>query len=360
MRVSRVLLCAALLFTQSLFSDGFVAGTPIKTAAGLVSIESLKVGDVVASFDQTNNFLSESTVTATTCILVPAVFEVKLADKNFEFLPNTFLQSSIKTNSLDSNELDTSLFTQLSNDDFKQINQLIENTCVEMFRLQRLNGNNKLENLFSIRLKKGPFAIHLIEVDPDHTFFATEQEILFHNWIASFGFTFAWGAGRALTFTNPFVFIGVTLASIAIDQAIRNSQRHGNTTEEKIFNYMDKLAESTATNTPMQNPKEPNNKKPDDPKKKIKSLEDILEESKFCDKTNKGTKIYEKDGGFDQANKDFDNLDLSEIKDIPKGRIGKLANGRRVNVRNSSSDKRPTLEIQRLGGKKAEVKIRFN
>jgi hypothetical protein len=131
MRVSRVLLCAALLFTQSLFSDGFVAGTPIKTAAGLVSIESLKIGDVVASFDQTNNFLSESTVTATTCILVPAVFEVKLADKSFEFLPNTFLQNSIKPNTFGPNSFDTNVLAQLSSDNFNRINQLIKDTRVE-------------------------------------------------------------------------------------------------------------------------------------------------------------------------------------------------------------------------------------
>ena len=49
MKIARVLFCSILLFTQSLFSDGFVAGTPVKTAAGFVPIENLKVGDVVAS-----------------------------------------------------------------------------------------------------------------------------------------------------------------------------------------------------------------------------------------------------------------------------------------------------------------------
>jgi hypothetical protein len=374
MRVARVLFCAALLFTQSLFFDGFVAGTPIKTAAGFASnqfvpnqfvpntfvpIESLKVGDVVASFDQNNNSLSESIVTATTCIVAAAVFEVEVDGKSFEFLPNTF---------------DSNVFGQLSFDDFERINQLIKDTCVEMFRLQNLNGNNKLENLFSIRIKKGPVDIHLLEVNPDHTFFATEHEILFHNWIASVGFTFAWGAGRALTFTNPFVFIGVTLASIAIDQAIRHSQKHGNTTEEKIFNYMDKLAESYATNSPMPDTKDldkekskesedkkeegSSEKKAEKSEEKIKTLDDLLEDSKFSNETSSNTKIYEKEGGFEQANEDFDNMDVSDVRDIPKGKLGKLPDGRYINVRSGSSDKRPTIEVQGPGSK--TTKIRYN
>jgi hypothetical protein len=88
MKIARVLFCAALLFTQSLFTDGFVTGTPIKTVAGFVPIESLKVGDVVASFDLKNNSLSESTVTATACVVAAVVFEVEFAGKKFEFLSN--------------------------------------------------------------------------------------------------------------------------------------------------------------------------------------------------------------------------------------------------------------------------------
>jgi hypothetical protein len=90
MRVARVLLCTVLLFTQSLFSDGFVAGTPVKTAAGFasnqfvtnqfVTIENLKVGDVVASFDHTNNSLSERTLTATACIMESLTMEVQRSD----------------------------------------------------------------------------------------------------------------------------------------------------------------------------------------------------------------------------------------------------------------------------------------
>jgi len=69
------------------------------------------------------------------------------------------------------------------------------------------------------------------------------------------------------------------------------------------------------------------------------------------------SKLFERTGGNNVANKEFDSLKPSEIKDIPGGRVGKLSDGRTVIVRERSSDGRPTLEIQ---SGKNRIKFRYD
>jgi hypothetical protein len=83
----------------------------------------------------------------------------------------------------------------------------------------------------------------------------------------------------------------------------------------------------------------------------------VLNGAKPGDKTKGHTKQWEKDGGNEQANKDFDDLDPENEKNIKGGKTGVLKDGRKINVRNHSSDGRPTLEIQ--DGKK-RIKIRYD
>ncbi|WP_192798426.1 hypothetical protein, partial [Brucella intermedia] len=76
---------------------------------------------------------------------------------------------------------------------------------------------------------------------------------------------------------------------------------------------------------------------------------------------------FQKVGGFDQANADFDALGLNNIRDITMpnggtGRVGLLPDGTKVVVRSESSENRPgfisqpTLEIQYNDG---PTKIRY-
>ena len=71
---------------------------------------------------------------------------------------------------------------------------------------------------------------------------------------------------------------------------------------------------------------------------------------------------YDKTGGYDQAEKDFNSLDLEEgsVKDRTgeRGKIktGKLRDGRDVNVREKSSEVHPTLEI--IQPNNTRIKIR--
>lgn len=79
------------------------------------------------------------------------------------------------------------------------------------------------------------------------------------------------------------------------------------------------------------------------------------------EKTGGGTRTWTKPGGFDEANKDFDKMNPSNVGDKGNGvRVGTLEDGRRVIVRPDSTDGRPTIEIQRPDGKRAGDKIRYD
>ena len=77
-------------------------------------------------------------------------------------------------------------------------------------------------------------------------------------------------------------------------------------------------------------------------------------------------KQYNKTGGYDQAEKDFNSLDLEKesVRDITdkegKKKIGVLRDGRKVNVREKSSEGHPTLEIIQPNKNKTRIKIRYS
>lgn len=87
----------------------------------------------------------------------------------------------------------------------------------------------------------------------------------------------------------------------------------------------------------------------------IATIDDLISSSTKGSATNGRTTQYVKSGGVSQANSDFDALNLSDIKPISGGRVGKLPDGRTVVVRNASSGGPPTLEVQ--DGKKGKNKV---
>ncbi|CNI34999.1 hemagglutinin-like secreted protein [Yersinia aldovae] len=87
------------------------------------------------------------------------------------------------------------------------------------------------------------------------------------------------------------------------------------------------------------------------------TVEDLTSTSSKGQQTTGRSKLFERSGGSDAANKEFDALSPSDIKDIPGGRVGKLPDGRTVIVRERSTDGRPTLEIQ---SGKNRMKFRYD
>ncbi len=68
--------------------------------------------------------------------------------------------------------------------------------------------------------------------------------------------------------------------------------------------------------------------------------------------------LWEKSGGIPEAEKDFNDKKPSNVKIYPNGvKVGQLPNGDTIIVRPTSSDGRPTLEIQQ--GKK-KIKVRYD
>lgn len=94
-----------------------------------------------------------------------------------------------------------------------------------------------------------------------------------------------------------------------------------------------------------------------------KTPEDLTKDAKPGRPTKGKTTQYEKSGGPNQMNKDFDSLSPSNVNSIqtPKGdiRTGALSDGRVVTSRPFSSDGRPTLEIRNPANQRG-IEIRYD
>jgi hypothetical protein len=92
-----------------------------------------------------------------------------------------------------------------------------------------------------------------------------------------------------------------------------------------------------------------------------KKIENILKDTIPGRETSGKSKQYIKNGCYEDAIKDFESLGPSNIRKMQgkEGMVGTLPDGRTINVRIGSTDKRPTLEI--LPGKDSRriIKIRY-
>ncbi|WP_413721680.1 hypothetical protein [Sodalis sp. RH23] len=80
--------------------------------------------------------------------------------------------------------------------------------------------------------------------------------------------------------------------------------------------------------------------------RKVITVEELRSTSSRGQETLGRSKLFERAGGKNAANKEFDALAPDNVKQIPGGRVGSLSDGRTVIIRERSTDGRPTLEIQ--------------
>lgn len=96
-----------------------------------------------------------------------------------------------------------------------------------------------------------------------------------------------------------------------------------------------------------------------------KRIGKALEGKTRVSNTGSGTKQYEGEGGLEQAEEDFENMNEGDVTEYVSQdgkkvtRVGHLPDGTVINVRNYSTytDNVPTLEIQRPGN--GHIKIRY-
>jgi uncharacterized protein RhaS with RHS repeats len=143
---------------------------------------------------------------------------------------------------------------------------------------------------------------------------------------------------------NPYLVIGAVvlsgiliLGSLLYDAFKSNSLNINQSEENNVDNQT--APEDTANSDTQKDP-----------------VDDIIEDATEGRETKGRTKQYEKPGNMDDANKDFDKLKPQNVREFDKGRVGELPDGRKVNVRDQSSDGRPTLEVQ---DGKNKIKIRY-
>lgn len=92
------------------------------------------------------------------------------------------------------------------------------------------------------------------------------------------------------------------------------------------------------------------------------SVDDILLTAKSGEKTRGPSIQYVKPGNYEDALKDFEKLKPSDVQNLPKkeGKKGFLSDGRKINVRPTSSGELPTIEIQPIEKNGKKIKIRYD
>lgn len=152
-------------------------------------------------------------------------------------------------------------------------------------------------------------------------------------------------------------FTKVVLATYEQYGSLANSSKNEGTDSDNKPTSEQNSTVGVSTGSP--NGVEPPNddKKKNESKNKETTVDDLIETSQEGRKTTGRAKQYERSGGMESANRDFDALSPTNVREIPSGRVGKLPDGSTVIVRTKSSDGRPTLEIQHVKNK--QTKFRY-
>lgn len=157
-------------FFSIVFSEGFAAGTLVKTPTGYEQIENLSAGDIILCFDSAQNIVER-----------PVVYITK---KHISSYARVLINNE---------------YINLSPD--QKFYSITNNTWFSILNLQAHNilsiQPSKISFIESIELKCIPIDIYLLSIAEHHNFFVTKANICAHNFfpIIIAGVSILFGSG---------------------------------------------------------------------------------------------------------------------------------------------------------------------
>lgn len=333
--------------------EGIFGATRVKTNRGYCTIEELKVGDLVVSYDFKNKKEVYSSITYADKLRVASHIQIIINSEIIQVAPEH-------------------KFYIASSNSWVKAKDLINNPDLILL----LDPN-----IQEVKEVKEALDVIRISVNDQQNYYITNNNLLVHNFFL-LDVSILWGIGEGIEIT--WAVLGPTLAAAAtglvywvaskfcdvdkiphanlVAQQLRDMHHEASNSSSDIFFKADNNT-PTPQNTSKNNPGGPGSSQDPDKdkgKKDNKLLEEIMQDAKRGEETKGKSKIFEKKGNYEDALKDFEKLDPSNIKDMngKMGKIGDLPDGRKANVRLDSKDTRPTLEIFNPNNR-SSIKFRY-
>lgn len=331
--------------------EGLCGDTIIQTKQGYYPISALKVGDKIAACDLYTGEKTFSTITRIERAMVQSHVCIQLNNETLIVAPGQqFNVSENKKNVLFWIAAQRLVFLP---DCWKLIHPLITN-------VQEVKESRELYRL---------------TIEENHNFFITHDDILVHNFIPLLAATLYFGGDtityevlvptaaaimgyltyKAIDLLHDFVVGGRNRASERnLHPYIAMNEVHNECTIHPysypfITSHQDVAKEVPKTKTPpktSETPKEEEKGKEKEKSTPTKTFDDIWKDTKPGKKTKGKSTQRIREGGWAQAEEDFNSLEVNNKRESEGGKkiLGLLPNGNRVNAREDSQDGRPTLE----------------
>jgi len=155
----KTLLILFLLFTwvPQLRTEGFLAGTLIKTVSGYVPIEQLIIGDIVVSYDHKNNCYTQYPITCVACSAADFCIKIQINDEYIYASPEQKFYVCNKRKWLAAHDL--------------KVNDI----------LMTVDGSEIGIN--AIKVINQQCTLHSLSVETNHTLCVSHNDIIAHNMV---------------------------------------------------------------------------------------------------------------------------------------------------------------------------------
>lgn len=180
----KVVVFIFLSLSLHLRSEGFIAGTLVKTKNGYVPIEQLKENDLVVSYDFKNATLIEDSIVGISKKRVKKVIQLNINNHLLEVDPDhKFYCPMIKENWIKVKDI--------------PLNHVVLKNASELIKINEIKEIEKEVEVYTLSIKN------------NHNFFISRECILVHNiaivaWVIGEGLSWA-GAGELLSFLTGIV-----------------------------------------------------------------------------------------------------------------------------------------------------------